>query len=262
MRPQQFALSFLFLLLPAIYSGCTKEDYLPGLTGNMVGYVYTFDEYGTLQADHSNVKITAIGLGQSYTDNSDRNGRFEIEEVPTGTYELHFEKSGFGVLKQFGIQHLGGNTTILPFVRSYEYAYFLYGMPTTTLTSLSIVNDSISVTCSFTTPGPRDRLPIIIFFSTSDNFSRQDAEYIETKSLWNAGGYYTETLYLFRATFNPGETVFYKACYYKHVGAFQPAMQNYRSIHGINTYFDYDSNETIYPNLGDESAQYSFIFPE
>lgn len=103
-------LPLLALLLPFVFHGCSKEDYLPGLTGKMVGHIYTFSQFGKLLDDHSQVKITAIGMDESYTVNSDQSGRFELTELPTGTYELHFEKSGFGVLKQFGVQHLGGGT--------------------------------------------------------------------------------------------------------------------------------------------------------
>lgn len=256
-------MSILFLLLPAIYLGCSKDDYLPGLTGNMVGYLYTFDEFGNLLDDHSHVKVTAIGMDQSYSRQSDFTGRFELEEVPTGTYELHFEKEGFGVLKQFGVQHLGGRPTILPFVDFYEHAYFLYEIPSTTITNLSIVNDSLTMYCSFTDSSPPEHVRIKIYYSTADNFSRSEAQYVETRWPWNAGGYFTETLHYFQdAPFVPGETVYFKACPITLVGAFQLPMQNYRTIYGVDDYFDYESNEIIYPGLGHESAEFSFIFPE
>jgi len=260
MKPRLRALYFIILLLPAIYNGCSKKDYLPGLTGSMAGYLYTFDQFGNLLYDHSQIKITAIGMGQSYTGNSDSNGRFELKGVPTGTYELHFEKSGFGVLKQFGVQHLGGKPTILPSANN--SAYFLYEMPTTTITNLSIVDDSIAVVCSFTVANFSDRLPLQIYYSRLDNFSLSDAEFIERHNLWKAEGIYTGTLYFDGMPFSPGETVYCRACYYNTVGSFNPPLEQWRSIHGVNTYFDYELNETIYPNIGEESAQYSFIVPE
>jgi len=212
MRSRLFILPLLALLLPFIFHGCSKEDYLPGLTGNMVGQIYTFNEYGNLLDDHSKVKITAIGMDQSYTANSGQSGRFELSELPTGTYELHFEKSGYGVLKQFGVQHLGGSPTILPFVDSYEHSYFLYEIPTTTITNLSIINDSLTVYFSFTVPVQPDNVRIKLYYSTSDNFSLSEAEYVVTGTPWNANGYFTQTLYFQDAPFDPGETVYLKAC--------------------------------------------------
>lgn len=242
--------------------GCSKEDYLPGLTGKMIGYLYTFDQFGNLLYDHSQVKVTAIGLDQTYAGHTDQNGRFELKDVPTGTYELHFEKSGFGVLKQFGVQHLGGNPTILPFIDSYEHAYFLYEVPTTTITDLGIVNDSLSFSCLFTVPLPPEHVRIKLYFSTKEDFARSEAEFTETERSWNAGDYYAGTLYFQDAPFNPGETVYMKACCLNVVGAIQLPMQSYRTIYGIDDYYDYESKQTIYPGLGDESAMYSFIFPE
>lgn len=261
MRSHLRLLTLLILLLPFVFNACSKEDYLPGLIGKMVGQIYTFSEFGELLDDHSQVKITAIGMDESYTVNSDQSGRFELKELPTGTYELHFEKSGFGVLKQFGVQHLGGQPTILPKANSYEYAFFLYEIPTTTITNLSIVDDSLSVYCSFTVPVQLDRVRVQLYYSTSDNFSLSEAEYVEAKNLWNANGYFTSILYFQDAPFDPGETVYVKAGCINEVGIFQP-LNNYRTIYGIDNYFDYESNTTIYPGLGHESAQYSFIFPE
>ena len=252
----------LTLLLPIIIHGCNKEEYLPGLTGKMVGQLYTFSEFGHVLDDHSQVKITAIGMDQTYSANSNRAGRFEISDLPTGTYELHFEKSGFGILKQFGVQHLGGEPTILPKVNSYEYAYFLYEIPTTTITNLSIVNDSLTVFFSFTVPVQLDHIRVQLYYSATENFSSSEAAYVDTRQLWNAGGYFTAKLYFQDPPFEPGEIVYVKACCINEVGIFQLAMQNYRTIYGTDNYFDYESNTTIYPGLGHESAQYSFIFPE
>jgi hypothetical protein len=253
----------LILLTSSLFMGCTGEDeYLPNLSGNMVGYTYTFDEFGNLLDDHGQVKVTAIGLDQSYSRHSDAAGRFELEGLPTGTYELHFEKEGFGVLKQFGVQHLGGNPTILPSVSSYDRAYFLYEMPSSTITSMTLVDDSLSVDFSFSVPDPPSTVSIRIYFSASEDFTLATADYVEGATLWNAGGHYTHQLYFQQAPFEPGERVYFKACRYTEVGAFQPPMQYYRTVYGTGTYYDFERNETIYPNLGDESAQYSFIFPE
>ncbi len=254
---------FLFLLSPFIFLGCHKEDdYLPGLSGNMVGYIYTFDEFGNLLVDHSHVKVTAIGMDQTYSRHSDVTGRFELEEVPTGTFELHFEKEGFGVLKQFGVQHLGGKPTILLNNRSEEEAYFLYEMPASIIDHLKIVNDSMSCEFSFAIiPNPSTSFLLKVFFSSSDHFTRHNAEYIEDVRIWQRDGNYWGKFYFNETPFSPGETVYYKACRFTIPGVIRPPYQNW-NVYGVDTYFDYELNETIYPNLGDESEQYSFTFPE
>ncbi len=255
-------LTLFTLLLPFVFNGCSKEDYLPGLSGNMVGYVYTFNEFGSLLEDRSQVKITAIGLDQSYHASTNSKGRFVVEDVPTGTYELHIKKEGFGTLKQFGVQHLGGKPTILLNTREEEQAYFLYEMPASIIKHLHIVNDSI--TCVFTfgiVPNPSSTFFLKVYFSSENNFTRQDAEYVENVRIWYSDGKYWSRFHFERTPYDPGETVYYKACRYTIPLVFGPLYENW-NVSGVDTYFDYELNETIYPNLGDESEQYSFIFAE
>lgn len=262
MHPRHTIPLLLIFLAPCIFQACSKDDYLPGLTGNMVGYVYTFDEFGNLLEDRSHVKITALGLDQNYSANSNSDGRFVLEEVPTGTYELHLKKEGFGTLKQFGVQHLGGKPTILLNNRDDEQAYFLYEMPASVINHLNIVNDSI--TCEFTfaiIPNPSNSFPLRVYFSSVSNFTRQNAEFVEDVRIWRTDGKYWSRFHFYNTPFNPGETVYYKACRYTTPVDAQPPYQ-YWYVHGVDTYFDYELNETIYPNLGDESEQYSFTFPE
>jgi hypothetical protein len=261
-KPRLSVLLLLIFLLPAIYEGCSKEEYLPGLTGKMVGYIYTFDEFGKVLEDHSNVKITAIGLDRSFSGYSEQNGRFVLEELPTGTYELHFKKSGFGLLKQFGVQHLGGKPTILPRSDSDEHAYFLYEIPETTISDLAVIDDSVSVDLSFTTAEPPDHIRIRFYFSSAAGFSSLQAEYTDNRYLRIVNGSYFGTLDFQNAPFEPGETVYVVACCIAEVGSFNLPLQSYRAIYGVDTYFDYENNKTIYPGLGDESDPYSFIFPE
>jgi hypothetical protein len=40
----------------------------------MIGYLYTFDEFGHFLSDRSHVKVTAIGVGQSYSASSNSKG--------------------------------------------------------------------------------------------------------------------------------------------------------------------------------------------
>jgi hypothetical protein len=262
MHSRLTVLLFFLLIAPSIFQGCSKDEYLPGLTGNMVGYVYTFDEFGNLLEDRSHVKVTALGMHESYSTLSNSKRRFVLEEVPTGTYELHFEKEGFGVLKQFGVQHLGGKPTILLNNRSEEQAYILYEMPGSIINHLNIVNDSM--TCEFTfaiIPNPTNSFLLKVYFSGSDHFTRQNAEYVENVAIWLTDGKYWSRFHFDKTPFDPGETVYYKACRYTANSVFRPPMQNW-NVYGVDTYFDYELNETIYPNLGDESEQYSFTFPE
>lgn len=255
MKFRKNTILFLFLLFPVICLECTEEEgYLPGLTGNMVGYIYTFDEFGNLLDDHSDVRVTAIGIDGQYGSLTDSKGRFELKGVPTGTYELHFEKEGFGMLKQFGVQHLGGKPTILN-------NYFLHEMPATEITNLTIENDTIYGEFLFAVQELPSPILLRMYFSTVDGFSRQSAQYVKRQYLEKYKDRYSRWISFDDAPFSPGEEVFFKACIYTSRSAIQLPFDR-RTVHGIDRYYDYESNETIYPNLSDESAQFSFIFPE
>lgn len=253
----------LFVLFPVFFMECSEEEgYLPGLTGNMVGFVYTFDEFGNLLDDHSDVRITAIGIDGQYAALTDSKGRFELKGLPTGTYEMHFEKEGFGVLKQFGVQHLGGKPTILLSNSSYKSAYFLYEMPTTEITNLTIENDSIYGEFLFTSQEDPQSVFLRLYFSTVNGFDRQSAQYVLNTGLRKNEGRFVRRLYFEDAPpFSPGEEVFFNASIYTWRTYIELPFDR-RTVSGIDSYFDFENKETIYPNLGDESAQFSFIFPE
>ncbi len=113
----------LFYWLPVFVSlliACTKDVTVPDLEGSLVGYVYTFDEFGIRVNENQDVEIAAIAGPQHYNLRTDKTGRFEFKNLPSGTYDLEVEKEGFGMMKQYGIQHLGGKPTLL------TQAYFLY----------------------------------------------------------------------------------------------------------------------------------------
>jgi hypothetical protein len=60
--------------------------------------------------------------------------------------------------------------------------------------------------------------------------------------------------------FNTGEKVFFRAC--MHPEYSKSFVMNNMYVWGINTYFDYDINRTVYPALGKKSAQYFLVVPE
>jgi hypothetical protein len=136
-------LSFITALFFLSFS-CTKTVTVPDLEGSLVGFVFTYDEYGNLLENHDNVLITTLGTG-NYTTKSDKNGRFEFKGLPAGTYDIELEKEGFGTMKQFGIQHLGGKPTLVN-QSEYDYimsAFSLIQTPTSSINNLSLINDTI-----------------------------------------------------------------------------------------------------------------------
>ena len=269
MRPFSNILFWLSLIALAFFAGCSNEDeYIPGLEGNMVGYVYTYDEFGYPLDNHEKVRIKAFGHVGNYVAYSNPDGRFELLGVPAGTYELHFEKDGFGMLKKFGVQHLGGKPTLLfpqGYTYYYIYAFIIYEMPETDIVHVRIENDTLYGEFAFKDIVYPDQVCLRIFFSTSPDFTKETSEFTGNYKLWKKDGLYTRRMYYSDMNFPPGETVFYKACIYAEPASiyhFSSQLPDNYIIVQTDTYFDIQTNELIYPNLGDESEVFSFIFPE
>ena len=260
MKSVKYNIIISVIVLFGISQSCKKTDLLPDLKGSMVGYVYTFDEFSQLLDDHSKVLISALGNQKTYQVFSDKNGRFEFENLPAGTYELHFEKQGFGILKQFGIQHLGGEPTVLGMLFGHDSngsAFFIYELSTTEITLLNIENHNIYCNCSFSKQAP-ENLGIQLYFSMVDNFDIQSAQFVipSERLQKDSAGYVAQES--FSLPYKQGDKVYYRACpaplYGSAIGMF-----NHRFIFGIDSYFDYGIHQVVYPALGKVSAQYSFI---
>jgi len=258
----KFILSFVSaLFLNVAFFSCTKDELLPDLKGSLVGYVYTFDEFANLLNDHSNIQVTALGLDH-FSTRTDKNGRFEFKDLPAGTYELNIEKEGFGTMKQFGIQHLGGQPTILGLRldgSTNSEAFFIYQMPTTEIISLSVEKDTITGVFTFTGNKP-GYVPLRVYCSYVKDFDISDAQLVTVPYVSLINGEYKGRIYNLETIFLPGEEVFFKACILYNKGGITDFVN--RTVIGIDFYFDYSTNTTIYPNIGDESAQYSFIYQE
>jgi hypothetical protein len=255
-------LPLIMILASFVIPGCTDTITQPDLEGSLVGYVYTFDEFANLLDDHSEVQVTAVG-SDHFSTRTDKNGRFEFKNLPAGTYELNFEKPGFGTLKQFGIQHLGGQPTTLGLNfngSTNSSAFFIYQMPTTEILSLSVENDTLTGVFSFRGNTEPQYVTLRIFYSNLEDFEITNAQLVTDLFLLFRNGAYTGEIYNLNTIFNPGEKVFFKACVLFRKGAITDFV--HRIIIGIDSYFDFPGNATIYPNQGNESAQFSFIFQE
>ena len=259
-------LKYMALLMSAFWlaQGCSDEI-IPSLPGDMIGYVLTFDEFGNLQASHEDVTVTIFGSDGGYSATTDEWGRFQASGLPTGTYEIHFEKEGYGTLKQFSVKHLGGQPTILGL--NDDWVYFMYEIPATRITNLVLNNDTAYAEFQFTkSPEPSD-INLRLYFSDSPDFSEDSQKYTSDFRIgvngpnWNA--WHPENL-----PFDPGSMVYYKAAMNTKVSSIYPnelnlyTFSSYYQLSGISTYYDINLKQTIIPNIGDETEVNSFVLPD
>jgi hypothetical protein len=257
MKYRQLSLVIMSLVFLSV-TGCKNTITEPELKGSLVGFVFTFDEYANPFEDHSDVKVTALGNDQ-FSTFTDQKGRFEFLDLPAGTYELHFEKDGFGILKQFGIQHLGGKPTTLGL--SFDpsrsgSAFFIYEMPTIKIADLSVEKDTLSANLVFSTPAP-DYLTFLVYYSINEGFETSEAQLVNQVFLEKKNNLYKGKIYDTENYFGNGVKVYFRACELNRRLAIEWYLNKY--LTGIDNYNDLITNVIVYPNLGNESEQYSFI---
>jgi hypothetical protein len=235
-------------VLISLMLACTKDVTIPDLEGSLVGYVYTFDESGTQTNDNEDVEIAAIAGTAHYNINTDQTGRFEFKGLPSGTYDLVIEKEGFGIMKQFGIQHLGGKPTIM------EQPYFLYNSSMDSVTNLSIEDGYLYATIDFYGNTPED-VQVVLYFSKDQGFDIESTTASFSVDMFRQATHYTGFFPPMEINFQAGETWYYKGvvtCSKYGVsdrGAF---------LTGISYYFDYTLNKIIYPGAGPESSEFIY----
>jgi hypothetical protein len=237
----------LLILAALMFTGCEKSETGPGLKGTIKGRVSTFNEFGNQTFDNNNISIQLEGSDPLISAASDDSGKFEINEIPTGTYDLVLSKEGYGNYIMQGFQVVGGNE---PF---YLFHLYLVEKSSTVIEDLSmeVVNDSEIYVKGIVTYRQNELLsssPAIIFFIHNAN-NPSEINYSQVQQLTFSGESGTQLfwgLYLDRALFPSGSKIF--------VIAYGRAMFD-------TMYYDILSNKYYYTNLGTGSNIATITIP-
>ena len=96
------------------FTSCTKEgpEGPAGkdatLKGSIIGYVKLYDEFGKEITDKSGVNVTIDGASPAVTATTDATGKFTVNNLPTGTYDIIVSKTGYATDKSMGFPFVGG----------------------------------------------------------------------------------------------------------------------------------------------------------
>jgi hypothetical protein len=113
-------LSVFFALCIAVIcgAGCsdnwsfTSKAVIPAVVpGKIVGYVGLRDERGGGILD-TGVTVTLSNANPVKSVSADIRGRFQLDSIPPGAYDLTYEKPGYGTYKAFGFVLPGGATAV------------------------------------------------------------------------------------------------------------------------------------------------------
>lgn len=139
-----------------------------------MGFVKLIDEFNAKIDDNGGVQVRLENSSYSAVTNED--GRFEFKNLSAGTYNLIYEKDGFGSYKLFSYQFVGGNAEGLVWPQQ------LYQLPTIEVKDIevSLENDFIRI---FVTMAQPCIYAFQVYLSYDHNVSEQN--YVYMKDLWN-----------------------------------------------------------------------------
>ncbi len=241
---------FPLIGLLIVCQGCKKDkedDSVPVQTGKIAGSLKLTDEFGIELTNHSGMVVTATG-GQSGITTA--TGNYELSNLQSGTYNLEYQKAGYGTFKRFTIQVVAGSiaTTL-------NGVDFLGQKSSTEISGLSVVlnpaDSTYSIGCTVSpTPDAVNQRAFRLFFGKTATMNYLDYQFTPSNT-WVSStangqitGYARSQFY--NNGFSPGETVY--------VIAYGESIRT-------NTYTDPVTNTKVFPNINSNapSNMVSFV---
>jgi hypothetical protein len=219
----KFIKILLLLNIIAFFLGCDKNQDAKELSGNIVGFVRLIDENGNIVQDKSGVNVSIEGLNMSANSNVD--GWFELADIPAGSYNIIYSKTGYGTYKRFGYQFIGGD---VPALLNETTLFEPFNIEIQNI-DISFIGNAIEIKVELAEPSS---FGCRTFFSDSSNVSNLNYEYISGTYIY-IGGFtqFSQNIYLDETPYHLGDKV-YLAIYF-----FNP---------GDCGYYDYEKGKDIY----------------
>lgn len=101
-------LSAIIVCILLLFNSCTEQATYEGLTGRIFGSVSLMDGY-SWQSDCSGAEILFEGNNSVRKIISDEEGKFSIDDLESGSYNIIYSKEGYTEHKRVGFQFVGGN---------------------------------------------------------------------------------------------------------------------------------------------------------
>lgn len=100
----------IFSMLIMLVSGCSKEETRQyDFKGDLKGHITLYDDTGSFElTDNDSININIEGTDPEVNIYADNAGNYLIEDLPLGTYNIIFSKTGFYPLKFQNIKFEGG----------------------------------------------------------------------------------------------------------------------------------------------------------
>jgi 3D (Asp-Asp-Asp) domain-containing protein len=241
-----FILILSAIIFLSLLSSCEKEESTtPQLKGTLIGWATLNDEFANRISDKSGVIVTVDGTNPLLTATTDSTGKYQIDNLPEGTYNLICTKSGFATYKVIGLQVVGGN---MPRVQNISLT-----QPSTTVISNISVKDSSNkisyMQYSVATNAASGTIfDIRYFISTSDSVSSINYQYTGAVGIRFSANMVQQFAVATINNIFPSGTLVYVIAY--------------GETSTDATYTDITTGLTIYPALNSQASNIaSFIVP-
>ena len=257
-----FSFVLLIISVPSLFINCEGPSGPPGntgppgsvLTGTISGFVYLADP-DTIYTDHSGVIIQIENT--AFTTSTDSNGRWSIDELPAGTYNVLLSKNGFGYYKYTSVQFIGGG-------EYYIGTRFLISIPNLTVGLDSTITSQFNVLILGTLYNQipeADYHRVLIFFGVSDSVSSDPKYYKYLQIETNPVGSFSNSVKinsLKEIGFKSGDIIYVSA--YASIEFYNYHLGNYIGFHYLR-YIDPITGRYVYTHLGEKSNNLSFQLP-
>ncbi len=276
-KMQNFKFLILLLVITFFAISCSKEENLPGLTGNITGYTKLYGEFGlnTEYLNRGGVHIIADNGNESFSATTNRNGFFKLKDLPTGNYVLTYSKDSFGTVIQYNVKHIGGKNTAIngsstvqlvdprfTSVETRDRDVVLTKLPTLTVDTFKITGYDIGLRFRLVFKienypewdfNSKKEQGFTVFFSTDSTVSKENYEFsydfiFELSSWAKSNDFYLDPWFF--SGYGKGTRIFMKA--YPNSGVFF-------NLSAIHYYEEPTTGLIIFPSLGKESPTINFV---
>lgn len=101
----------VFLLITALAIPSCGNDPVSATTGQIAGYVLLGNNNQLATVDRSGVEVSIVGTDLKGT--TDAEGKWSIDDVPSGNHILEYHKDGYSWMRQY-VQFVGSGTLYTP----------------------------------------------------------------------------------------------------------------------------------------------------
>lgn len=156
---------YVFVFVVSLFS-CQEEE---EIKGSIVGFVQLVNDEGKTLDNVDSIKVSLEATNRFTL--TDENGRFEIDRVKVGTYNLLLSKSGFGTLNSDAHQITPGPNAV--FIR---HPLYLYALPSYRFSEVAYDLGESSLQVSIETTA-LSAYYLHIFLSSEAEVSPEDYDY-------------------------------------------------------------------------------------